>query len=154
MTRRVLISATLIFAIAGLFGPAIRLITWPPSKFASGSSPSFSEFIYQLVFLLWPAQPLAVMEANMDRALALSLAVGTNVFLFSIAGVAAALVARRRFSFAILYLAVCGLVLLLAMWGAGFSFAHVNMLALITALLLYAVPFWAMARSVDPLIKL
>jgi hypothetical protein len=42
---------------------------------------------------------------------------------------------------------VCLLLFVWAFWGAGFSFAHLGVLALAVALLVYAVPFWVVKPS-------
>lgn len=101
-----------------------------------------SDLINDLVYLLWPAQALAVVEVNIGTNKAIFFAVAANILLFGIVGVLVAIVAKRRAFFIIMYFLLSGLVLYWALWGAGFSFAYINWLALAVALLLYAVPFF------------
>jgi hypothetical protein len=107
-----------------------------------------NNFIYDLVFLLWPMQSLAVMEVNTGRTVAVVVAVAANILLFGIIGLAVGISASRHFGFVVAYLLVCVLVSILALWGAGFSFAHLNAFALIAALVVYGATFWATARAV------
>lgn len=127
--------------VFALLGPFVRWLTWPPAKFESWTTLSLAEFVYDLVFLLWPTQSLAVVEATTGRVVAVVFTVGTNVILFALIGAAAS--AIRQVPILLRYLAVCGLVLLLAVWGAGFDLSGISLSAVGVALLLYAVPFWA-----------
>jgi len=145
-TMRGLAISTLIFGATAFVGPLIRWMTWPPSKFEQGSSTSIGNFVYDLVFLLWPTQPLAVIDVNTGPLVAGVVAVGANVLLFGFVGLVVGSVAKHAPGLLALYVLVCALVLLLALWGAGFSVAYLNIFALVAALLLYAVPFWATAR--------
>ena len=138
--------STLIFIASAFVGPLIRLATWPPSKFEQGSFLSIGDFVYDLVLLLWPTQPLAVIEVNTGSWVAIVVSVAANILLFGLLGVVAGFSAKQRLGLLALYVVVCALVLLLALWGAGFSFAYLNVVALLVALLLYAVPFWATDR--------
>lgn len=144
--RRVLV-ATVTFGVSALMGPLVRFATWPPSKLGNEASASGS-FVYDLVFLLWPAQLLAVAEASMGRLAAAALAVGTNVVLFAFVGVVVGLVAKKPAAFVALYGLLSVSLLFFGLWGAGFSPAYLNWFALVVALLLYAIPFWAVARIV------
>lgn len=137
--------AILTFGVSGLIGPLVRLATWPPSKLANDASTSAS-FVYDLVFLLWPAQLLAVAEASVGQAAAIALAVGTNVILFALVGVMVGLVAKRPAAIVALYALLGVSLLLFGLWGAGFSTAHLNWLAFLVALLVYAIPFLVVGR--------
>lgn len=143
---RVLALSTLLFVASALVGPLIRWATWPPSKFMNGPLLPIGDFVYDLVLLLWPAQPFAVIEVNTGSLVAVAVAVGANILLFGLVGVLAGVLAKWRLGLLALYVLVCALVLLLALWGAGFSIAYLNVIALVVALLLYAAPFWAVAR--------
>ena len=143
---RTLAVSTLIFVASALAGPLIRLAAWPPSKMQQGSILSIRDFVYDLVLLLWPTQPLAVIEVNTGTLLAVTVSVGANILLFAVAGMVAGISARQPLRLLALYLVVCVMVLILALWSAGFSLADINIIALSVAFLLYAVPFWAVFR--------
>jgi hypothetical protein len=131
---------TLLFALMGFVGPYIRWLTWPQSALEQWTSPAFSDFVYELVLLLWPTLPLAVIEVNTGSVVAGLVAVGANVVLFAIVGALANLF-RGRIGLPMLYLLLVLLVFLYALWGSGFSFAYLNRSALGVALLLYVIPF-------------
>ncbi len=139
--------AIVTFAVSGLIGPLVRLATWPPSKLTNEASTSAS-FVYDLVFLLWPAQLLAVAEASIGQAAAIVVAVGTNVILFALIGIAVGLVAKKPAAIGTLYALLGVSLLLFGLWGAGFSPAYLNWLAFAVALLVYAIPFWVVTRIV------
>src|SRR3989442_7074016 len=82
---RTVVRSTLVFLVAGLVGPLIRWVT-PPTPTGQGLSSSIGDFIYSLVLLLWPAQPLAVIEVNTGRFVAAIASVGANLLLFGVAG--------------------------------------------------------------------
>ena len=106
----------------------------------------FHGFFSDLIFLLWPAGLVAVMEVTPGRIVAASYAIGANVLLFVAIGLLAAAAARHRTALFSLYLVMSVLVCFLALWGAGFSLAFLNGFALLAALLLYATPFLAVHR--------
>lgn len=135
-----------VFAVAALVGPLVRFLTWPPSKFEEATSATVSEFVYHLVILIWPTQPLAVVEASTGPLTAAAVAICGNVLLFSVMGLVVWVGAKRLYWLITSYVAVCGLVLLAAFWGAGFNVAFVNGFAFVVALLIYAIPFWVVAR--------
>jgi glucose dehydrogenase len=64
-----------------------------------------------------------------------------------VVGVIVGLLARTRGRLVLAYVVVCLLLFVWAFWGAGFSFAHLGVLALVVALLVYAVPFWIVKPS-------
>ena len=92
------------------------------------------------MLLLWPTQPLAVIKVNTGSVVAGLVAVGANVALFAVVGALANLF-RGRIGLPMLYLLVVLLAFLYALWGSGFSFAYLNMSALLVALLFYVIPF-------------
>jgi hypothetical protein len=132
-----------VFAAAGLIGPLIRYVTWPPS---ADPSP-FNMFIYQLVLLVWPAQPLAVVEATIGPFLGGVYAVGVNVLLFAVLGFLATPFARRGAWMLFAYAAVCGLVTWYALLWSGFDAAYLHLPALAAAFVFYALPFWLIGRA-------
>ena len=134
-----------VFALASFFGPFVRLLT-PYSKFDGSVSDRISQFGYDLVLLLWPAQPIAVMEASVGKLFAVAMALSANILLFTIIGFFAGISAKRSVWLGANYVIVCGLVLLVALWGTGYSLAHLNWVALITAFAFYAIPFWVVRR--------
>src|SRR5437879_11723028 len=92
---RTVAGSILIFMACGLAGPLLRWATWPPSPAPQGSGFSFDDFIYDLVFFLWPTQPLAVMEVTIGSFAAITLSVGANDLLSGMVGGLAAVIARR-----------------------------------------------------------
>lgn len=139
-----------IFALSGLVGPLVRFLTWPPEKFEELTSASMSEFVYHLVILLWPTQPMAVIEVNIGTLLAGTIAISANVLWFSVIGLVAG-IGAKRFSWLIAcYVVVSGLVLLVALWGSGFDFEFFDVPAFTVALLIYAIPFWMVHRFASP----
>lgn len=139
--------AGVVFAVAALAGPLIRYATWPPSWFEKVTSTRAEGFVYDLVFYLWPAQPLAVVEASVDRPTTVVLAVGGNVLLFILVGLVVGSTAGRPRAGPMAYAAACGLLLLFALWGAGFSPEQLDWFPLIVAIVLYAIPFWLVAAA-------
>lgn len=137
---------TLLFSLAGLVGPSVRWLTWPSLTFERNTSSAVSAFVYDLVFLLWPTQSLAVMEVNTGPVIAGLAAIGANLLLFATVGMLTGSFARSRQGITLCYLAVVGLLLLLSLWGAGFSIAYLNVNALVVALVLYAIPFGLAVR--------
>jgi threonine/homoserine efflux transporter RhtA len=133
------LKSLLVFAGAGLLGPLAWKVERHPSRIES--------FISDLVFLLWPTQPMGVIETNVGAPRALALTIGANLVLFAVIGVIVGLVARSRGQLAVAYAVVCLLLFAWAFWGAGFSFAHLGILALAVALLVYAIPFWVVMRA-------
>ena len=131
----------LVFLTCGLAGPLLRWATWPPKPASPGG-----DFVYDLALLLWPAQPLAVMEATIGPLAAIAFSIGVNVVIFGVVGIVAAIVADRISRLTALYALVCLGVLLFALWTAGFSVAFVNMGALVVAFGLYALPFVTVSR--------
>lgn len=135
----------LVFVATGLVGPLIGWVMWPPGPTES----SLANFLYDLILLLWPAQPLAVMEASPGTPAAAAIAVGANVLVFGIAGMIAGCVARRPAYLVALYFIACLLVLLVELWIGGFSLANVSPAPLLVALLVYAVPFFSVMRMAN-----
>lgn len=131
-----------IFTAAAFVGPLIRFIVWPPSRIGEIASFRVDRFIYDLIFLLWPTQSLAVMEVNVGTPMAITVAIGSNILLYATTGIVAGLVSGRRIALLTIYLLVCVLVTLFALWGAGSDLAFVNVIALALALVFYAIPFW------------
>jgi hypothetical protein len=103
--------------------------------------------VRDVVFLLWPAQPVAVIEITVGRLMATVVAVGVNVAIFAIVGMAAGFWATRRPRLLALLVAILGLLLWLALWGAGFDWSYMSVRALACAFLLQAVLFWAADRT-------
>lgn len=139
-TGRLALTA-LLFSLTAFVGPCIRWMTWPPSLFERETSTALSNFVSDLVFLLWPTQSLGVIEVNTGPRFAAVVAVGANILLFFVFGMLAGVLVRTPFGLPALYLALGLLLALFALWEAGFSVAYLNVVALAVALLLYAVPF-------------
>ena len=143
--KRVVVLSSLVFAASALVGPLLRWTTWPPSKFMEGSQLPIGDFIYYLVLLIWPAQPIAVIEVNTGTVMAAVTSVGVNIFLFSLVGAFAGVLAKWRPALLAFYLLVCVMVMCLVVWVAG-GLADINILSLVVAFLLYAIPFWGAAQ--------
>lgn len=140
------VRTTLLFGLMGLVGPCVRWLTWSLSTFEQSTSAALSTFIYDLVFLLWPTQPLAVMEVNIGFANAGLVAVSANILLFGMVGVLAGILVNNRLGLIVLYLTQGLLLILFSLWGAGFSMAYLNVATIVLALLMHAVPFFLAAR--------
>jgi hypothetical protein len=136
-----------VFAVSGLVGPLVRWATWP---LAHHPYERGAVFIYRLVFLLWPAQPLAP-AANTSLSLAALGVVVLNVALFVLLGVMTAPFAKRPVWLLVPYAVVCVLLVFWELVGAGFDEAFVNYSALAAAIVLYSLPFWIVARKVSSL---
>jgi hypothetical protein len=133
---RSVVQSAAIFLAAGLGGPLLRWIV-PIGP----TSSSVSNFVYNLVLLLWPAQLLAVIEVNTGRLVAVIISVGTNLALFAVVGVATGICARKPLVLISIYLGVCGGVGALAVWAFGLPFTCADTTALACSLVLYAIPF-------------
>ncbi len=129
-----ILKSLLVFTGAGLLGPLIWNVVQHPSR--------VENFVSDLVFLLWPTQPLGVIETNVGAPKAVAVTIGANLILFAVIGLIVGLLARTRVRLVFAYAVVCLLLFMWAFWGAGFSFAHLGVLALALALLVYAIPFW------------
>ena len=139
--------STTVFALSALLGPLVRFLTWPSQNPEMAARDSTSTFVYNLVVLIWPTQPLAVMEATIGTFAAVVLSVVANIALFAIVGLAVGIIAERWFLLLASYVFVCGLALALALWGAGFNIAYLESLAIAVALTIYAIPFWLVYRT-------
>lgn len=121
----------MIFGLAGLVGPIAWIAAWPPSGLAYLLPRFLWVFYTDLIELLWPASMMG-----------LWVGVPANLTLFSILGVGVGRLARTRVRLWIGYAMVIFLVLLLALWQAGFSVTRVDVVAVAVAVLIYAIPFW------------
>ncbi|MDH5641586.1 MAG: hypothetical protein OEY28_09855, partial [Nitrospira sp.] len=72
-----------------LVGPLVRVLTLPPSQ------NSVENFVYHLVILIWPTQPLGAYEAAIGTTAALVLSVGANITLFVIVGLVVGVIGER-----------------------------------------------------------
>ena len=141
MSVRGLANAVVVFMMAALVGPLISLATWPLDRLLLTKWPSIGSFLYELVSLLWPTQPLGVIEHSSGTAIAFLITVGGNVVLFGMLGLAVGAAARWTFVLLGIYLLVAALICLLALWGAGFDFAYLNIFALAIVLAFHAFLF-------------
>jgi hypothetical protein len=137
---RTVARSTLIFLLAGLTGPLIRWIV-PSTPTGKGLSSSIGDFVYSLVLLLWPAQPLAAIEVNTGRFAAAIVSVAANLLLFGVVGATVGVLARKPVGLIGVYILICAMVFALARWASGLPFTYLEVSALVTALFLYAVPF-------------
>jgi len=84
----------------------------------------------------------------MGEIRALVLSVGANVIWLAPIGLLVGTFACRRAAVALLYVCLCVFVVLLALSGAGFSLRYLPIVPLVTAMLLYAIPFSFVLRAV------
>jgi hypothetical protein len=140
------LASTTAFGVFATLGPLVRWASWLLSSAFRSLHEFLHAFIADLIFLLWPAGLVAVMEVTPGRIVAAAYAIGANVLFFIAIGLLAAAMARRRAALFALYLVMSVLVCFLALWGAGFSLAFLNEYALMAALLLYATPFLVVHR--------
>lgn len=125
----------------------LRWLTWPPGPSSTGA---ISDLIYDLVLLIWPTQPLASIEISAGTNLAILFSVLANIAVFGLLGLLAGALAKTAIQLSSAYLAVCVMIIVMAVWSIGLGFSHVDMIALVVALALYAVPFalvWQFSRS-------
>ena len=125
----------------------LRWLTWPPGPSSAGA---LSDLTYDLVLLIWPTQPLAVIEASAGTNLAILFSVLANIAVFALLGLLAGALAKTAIQLSSVYLAVCVMIIVMAVWSIGLGFSYVDMIALVVALVLYAVPFalvWQFSRS-------
>lgn len=148
-TLRYVLSTGVVFALWALAGPLLRLATWPPSSPKPGGSESGGDFLYDLVLLLWPTQPLAVIEGSVGTVMGVVIAVLANVVLFAVVGVLIGTTAKYRSGLIAMYVCIAALLGFLAFFAAGFSTSHMSFGALIVAVLLYAIPFIVTRRLVN-----
>lgn len=137
--------STLVFAITGLIGPLLRLLTWPPGQFTDRFGETVASFVYDLVLLIWPTQPLAVMEASIGALAGVTVAIFGNVMLLGLLGlVVASFVTDKGLVFP--FVATMIAIFLFALWMSGFSMAGVTLIAYVCAVCIYAIPFWLVRR--------
>jgi hypothetical protein len=103
-------------------------------------------FVADLVSLMWPARPLAVIEASSGRAVAGAVAIAVNVGVFSVVGFLARMLAAHRKALVGLFVAVAACTTALELLWAGYDWRYVRFLALVTVLLLQAALFVAASR--------
>jgi hypothetical protein len=139
--------AVIVFAAAGLVGPMIGFLTWPPSDFEERTSSTAADLVYELVFYLWPTQVIAVYESTLGTVRARILSIGANVLFFACLGLLISIVARSRTGSTLAYVGICAVVGMIALWGSGFSLAHVNYTPLLVALAIYGIPVLLIGRT-------
>jgi hypothetical protein len=64
---------------------------------------------------------------------------------FVLIGLVVSVVANRRGAVSLVYGIACGLLLLFAVWGAGYRLEDVGVIPLLLAMVFYGVPFWLVA---------
>ena len=96
------LKSLVVFTGAGLLGPLMWNVVRHPSR--------IENFISDLVFLLWPTQPMGVIETNVGAPAALAVTIGANLILFAVIGVIVGLAARSRGQLAVAYAVVCVLL--------------------------------------------
>jgi hypothetical protein len=102
--------------------------------------------VYDLVFYLWPTQPLAAVAPE-GRLVAFLLALGGNILLFALIGLIVGSVAARPGRMPLAYGGFCSLLQAFGLWGAGYRVEHLGVMPLFLAMLVYGVPFWLIATQ-------
>ena len=143
--KRILV-ATGVFSAAALMGPTFRWLTWPPSTFEQRTSAWVSGFIYDLVSLLWPTQAFGDAATEGWHLRGVLQTVTPTIGLFATLGVVAGIVVKYRFGLWALYTCVALATIGLAWMWSGFSMGYFSACAVLSALMLHAVPFWLTAR--------
>ena len=137
-------SGVLVFAATGLIGPVVRYATWPPSLFKLTTSDRVEGFVYDLVFYLWPTQPLAALRPD-GGGMQVLLAVGSNLLLFALIGFVVGALASQRGAVLMAYAGFCCVLLWLALWDVGFRMAQVSVSPLLCAMVLHGSPYLLVA---------
>ena len=135
----------LIFSAASQVGPLLCLATQPSTWLEK--SPAFYDFLYQLILLLWPTWPIAVIEVNTGRVIAGLIAASANALLFALLGAIVGLLSHRRFATLAIFVSVCFVVA----WYSGLTsggLSGINGYSLALALFIYAALFLAVNRAV------
>jgi hypothetical protein len=143
---RAIAVSVLVFLVGGIAGPVLRWVTWPPGGVGDGTGFSIRDFFYDLVLLLWPTQPLGVIEVSTGRSLAIVFAVVANLILFAIAGFIAGIAAKRLPVFIAMYVLVCIMLTVLTYWNAGIDLGQTGLIALFVAFAAYATLFFITFR--------
>lgn len=129
--------AALVFAAASLVGPLIRLSTWPPSDFEQATSEATANFVYDLVFYLWPTQALMAYESSFGLFAAAIMSIGGNILFFLCFGYVVSVLSRSLAGLMLAYAGTCGLLAVMASWASGFGTDQVNFAAVLAALGVY-----------------
>jgi hypothetical protein len=142
-TRR---NAAIVFAAAGLLGPLMQAVTWPPRSIAD--STFLSNLVYDVIFYLWPARWLASGSA-VDRFFTPSVLypILVNVLVFAAIGLVAGIAARKPGLRWIVCGAVCALLVRYGLWLAGDDVAYLELLPLALSLAFCVALFWWVARN-------
>jgi hypothetical protein len=142
---RTIRNAVMAFVAAGLVGPLMQAVTWPPRV----TDVTFlSYLVYEVIFYLWPARWLASGHA-VDRFFTLSVLypILANVLLFAAIGLVAGVVgARTRRFIWIVCSVVCVLLVRYGLWLAADDLEHLELLPLAVALAFCVALFWWVAR--------
>ena len=129
--------APVVFGAFGLVGPLLRLLV-PPMVLPE----ALDLFVYKLVLLLWPPQVFGLMETSVGTFRAGVVAYGTNLIVFILIGVIAAVVGRWSALLWAWQAVVLALVVTWALFWERFDVQELPWFAVGTALALYSVPFW------------
>jgi len=145
--RRRYVMTILIFMSMAVVGPLIRWLTWPP--FGKETATPVQLYVYDLVFLLWPAQVFVAIEdmpARIDWWLNLLFSVGANFLLFGVLGAVAGVLLSPPKRLVFFFFALCFWEFLVVIWLTGKNPAYFDLLALATVLVVYAIPCWVAFR--------
>jgi hypothetical protein len=142
---RTTMNSAMAFAAAGLVGPLMQAVTWPPRSVAD--STFLSDLVYEVIFYLWPARWLASGSA-VDRFFTPSVLypILANVLLFAAIGLVAGVAARKPGLVWIACCAVCALLVRYSLWLSGEDFGYLKPLPLAVSLAFCVAMFWWVAR--------
>ena len=134
------------FAAAGLLGPLMQAVTWPPRSPAD--STFLSDLVYKVIRYLWPAR-LLVAGSSVEGFFTPSVLypIAMNVLLFATIGLVAGVAARKRGLIWIVCGAACACLVRFGLWGAGDDVAYLELLPLAVSLMFCAALFWWVARN-------
>ena len=142
MQRRVLTGAA-VFAVMGFVGPVLDYLL--PYSAAEESS----YFVYRLITFLWPTRLLGLMllpvEARVGYHAAVAVGVTVNIALWAILGAMAGAASMHRSASWALQVLVSGALAALLVFLVKAPEA-LEALSLVTAWLLYAIPFTVVRR--------
>lgn len=150
MTFKPSSSPLLVSAVAALVGPVLALLgslTKLDSLDESLGSNALSEFVYGIVLLVWPFQPLGVLEAVVGWIGAAVITVGANILLFTLIGWLGFRFRQQPVLLAILWGAVVIPLTVVAWWASGNDAHFVNIPSLAVAALFYGALVWVVSRE-------
>ena len=150
MTFKLSSSPLQVSAVAALVGTALALLASLAefdSLDQSLGSNALSEFVYGLALLVWPFQPLGVLEGAVGWIGAAMITVGANILLFTLIGWLGFRFRQQPVFLAILWGAVVIPLAVVAWWASGYDAHFVNIPSLAVSALFYGALIWVVSRD-------